>query len=462
MRLRYQLFLALLLASAVLVVLMAAIGSYRFDRGFLGYVNALERERLAPLVEALADGYAREDGWDWIAGDERVWRETLRESLGRRSGRRPPERGSTRRRPFVPDLLLADAEGRPLVGRRSPDGPAAWLPIEVGGATVGRLRHRSMERLPGGLDAAFAASQQRGFLLAALAMVPVSALLAIGLAGRVVRPLTDVADAVERIGRGEYAHRLPAARRDELGALSRDINRLAATLESSLEARRRWLAEISHELRTPVAVLRGELEAIQDGVQALDAEAVDSLHAETLRLARLIDDLHALTLSDAGALDYRFERLALGEVVVGRIDAGGAAARAAALDLELRGADEPLPVHGDRQRLGQLVDNLLQNSLRYTDPGGRVRATLSREAGRAVLDWSDSAPGVDAEHLSRLFEPLYRAEASRSRDAGGDGLGLAIASRIVEAHGGTIAARAADLGGLAVRVELPLANGAPS
>lgn len=503
MRLKYQLFLTLLLVSTLLIALMAGIGRASFDRGFREYVNEVERERLAPLAEALAEGYAGYGDWAWVAVDDgETWAALIGEHVAARPGGRPPrgpdgpdgsgrsggpegpgERGDRGPPPGTDArLLLADADHRVLIDRARPGRagqPVRWQPIELDGAAVGYLGHRRPEPPPGDIDEAFAAQQRHSFLYAAAAMGLLSAVLAIPLAARIVRPLLGVADAVTRIGRGEYAHRMPVDRRDEIGDLARDVNRLAATLETSLAARRRWLAEISHELRTPVAILRGELEAIQDGVQRLDAAAIDSLHAEALRLGRLVDDLHALTLSDAGALDYRFEDLDLREVLAGRLDAGRGGGAERSIALEWLPGERPVDVRGDRQRLEQLVDNLLRNSLRYTDEGGTVRVTLSRIAGdgvggeargvpgdgsrdgngRAIIDWSDSAPGVGAEHLPRLFEPLYRVDASRHRDTGGAGLGLAIAARIVEAHGGTVSAHPSALGGLSVRIELPTTTG---
>lgn len=485
MRLKYQLFLTLLLSSGVLIAVLAAFSSWSFDRGFLAYVDDTERQRLEPLIEALAEGHAREGDWRRVIGNREAWVALLDEHIGGRRRRPPSGPSAPRREPppgpssgsppgdgrlltIDPRLLLADAERRVLIGRAPrEESDVRWQPIRVAERTVGYLGYRPLKALPGRLDQLFAARQKRSFLYAALAMVLLSALLAIALAARIVRPLLQVNDAVERIGRGQYAHRVPVGGADEIGKLARDINRLALTLEKNLTARRQWLAEISHELRTPVAVLRGELEAIQDGVKALDAAAVASLHAEALRLGRLIDDLHELTVSDVGALDYRFEPLDLREILSDRL----AAARnvAEALSVEAVLGEKPAPIEGDRQRLGQLVDNLLQNSLRYTEAGGRVRIALSRGDHRIVVDWSDSAPGVDDEHLPRLFEPLYRVDASRRRDgrlgegsgtADGSGLGLAIVRKIVEAHGGEVTAGHSALGGLSVRIELPERAGA--
>ena len=450
MRLKYQLFLALLAGGALLLASLAGIAAWSFDRGFLDYVNRQQARRLEPLVETLVEGYERRGDWAWIADRPQAFRALVHERArgDRRREPRPPRPDGT--------LVLADAERRPIAGRGEVSPGTSWTPLIVDGRTVGYLGDRPLRALPPGVDRLFAERQRRSFLLASLALLPVSALLAWLLTSRIVRPLDRLNAAVARIGDGDFAMRLPEERRDELGELSRRVNRLAAALEANLDARRRWLAEISHELRTPVAVLQAELEAMQDGVGPVDEAALGSLHGETIRLSRLIDDLRDLTLADAGALDYRFERLDLGELATERLEPARGRLADAGLELDLED-DGPLPVDADPQRLGQLLDNLVQNSLRYTDAPGRLEVRLGRRDGRARLVWSDSAPGVPEPDLPRLFDPLYRPDASRRRATGGSGLGLAIVGKIAEAHGGRVRAAPSPLGGLAIELELPLA-----
>ena len=456
MKLKYQLFLTLLAGGGLLIALLAIVADRSFNRGFLDYVNRLERQRLEPLRAALLEGYERHGDWRWIAARPGEWRALVRDQVeaDRRRKRPPPPPGA---------LLLADAERRTLVGRDSPS--VSWSPLTLDDRIVGYLGDRPLQRVPQGLDRLFAERQRRSFLLGSLALLPLSALLAWLLTTRIVRPLDRLNAAVARIAAGDFGERLPATRRDELGELSRRVNRLAAALESNLVSRRRWLAEISHELRTPVAVLQAELEAVQDGVSPLDESALASLHGETTRLSRLIDDLHDLSLADAGALDYRFARSDLAALVAERLETARGRLREAGLALGVDTAS-PLFVEADAQRLSQLIDNLLQNSLRYTDAGGRLAVRLERRGDAARLLWADSAPGVPPDDLPRLFDPLYRVDASRRRESGGSGLGLAIVGKIAEAHGGSVRAEASPLGGLAIELLLPLAadhrTGAPS
>ena len=207
--------------------------------------------------------------------------------------------------------------------------------------------------------------------------------------------------------------------------------------------------------------MRAELEALQDGVRPLDRGAVDTLHGDVLRLGRLVDDLHELSVTDLGALSYRMEETDLRAALESDLDAYRPRFAAAKLALRLRdrspgpGSSEPMTIQADGDRLSQLFRNLLANSLQYTDPGGGLTVILGREGGHTTIDFQDSAPGVPPESLPRLFERLYRVDDSRSRHTGGSGLGLAIARNVVEAHGGTIGAFPSPAGGLWIRIELP-------
>jgi two-component system, OmpR family, sensor histidine kinase BaeS len=285
----------------------------------------------------------------------------------------------------------------------------------------------------------------------------VAAGLSLPLANRLVRPVKALAAATGRLAAGEFATRVPVASADELGQLARDFNVLALTLEKNEQTRRQWVADISHELRTPLAILRGEIEALQDGVRQPTPESINSLHGEALRLGRLVEDLYQLSLSDLGALTYHKEELDLAVVLTAalahyRPELTG---KRIALTAEIPRAGAAV-VFGDPERLHQLFANLLDNAVKYTDQGGKLEVRLTCRDHEATIDLADSAPGVPESELERLFDRLYRVESSRSRDAGGAGLGLAICRNIVLAHTGTITAHPSPLGGVLIRIALPL------
>ena len=193
-------------------------------------------------------------------------------------------------------------------------------------------------------------------------------------------------------------------------------------------------------------------------MRPLDQAAVSSLASETSRLARLVEDLHTLSLSDLGALTYYKEPLAIAEVVEDVLDAQRRALTEQGLEVRTE-LDTAARVLGDEARLGQVFANLLQNSVRYTDAPGTIAVRAEHRGDRVIVTWEDSAPGVPGDELQRLTERLYRVEGSRNRASGGAGLGLAIAKAIVEGHGGTLSARASTLGGLAIEIALPAYSG---
>jgi len=279
------------------------------------------------------------------------------------------------------------------------------------------------------------------------------------LARKLVKPVKAIAAATHEIASGRSATRIPVTSSDELGQLARDFNEMALMLEKHEMERRQWVADISHELRTPIAILRGEIEALLDGIRTITPETVRSLHGEVLRLNRLVEDLYQLSLSDIGALTYWKEDLDLAEVLTSSLEAYRSEFGHKSIALKANFPEQDITVFGDRERLAQLFTNLFENSLRYTDKGGELAVSLARTNDHAVIEIQDTKPGVPEENLKRLFDRLYRVEGSRNRTSGGAGLGLAICKNIVDAHEGIIFAHNSRLGGLLIKVTLPVSGG---
>jgi two-component system sensor histidine kinase BaeS len=311
--------------------------------------------------------------------------------------------------------------------------------------------------VPTGIEADFLHRQYRNASLLTLVLAGLVGLAAAFVARGAVRPLLALQQATSRIAQGDFAVRLPQAGHDELADTLRNVNAMAESLGRLETARREWLAQISHELRTPLGVLRGELEALADGVRPFSAAAVTSLQEETTRLTRLVDDLHLVALSDLAALPCDRRPMDANAWLLGVADRHRRRFAQAGLALSVEGSAPGITACWDEGRMTQLIDNVLENSLRYTEAPGTVVISLAMEDGRAALRVSDSAPGVPAGGLERLFEPLYRVEKSRSRALGGSGLGLSIVRAIATAHGGTVTARASDLGGVTIELRLPVA-----
>ena len=452
-RLHVKLFLAVAGAIAGLTLVTYLVFTWSFERGFVQYVKGADEARLDVMAERLAEGYAREGGWAWIAGDRERWTAMSRDALGLPSS---GESAGRRELPLTidPRLLLLDGDRALLIGRPDTAPRAVWKPIVSNGQVVGYLGYvPQVERLAS-LERVYLRRQRLAFAAVTFGMLLAAFVLAAGLAYWLTRRVRALVQATHALIRGDYETRLVPRGHDELAELAGDFNTLAATLAAARQARQHWIADIAHELRTPLSILRAEIESLQDGVRPLDQDNLASLAHETERLSRLVEDLHTLSLSDLGALTYYREPVDLAEVLADAVAAQRpeAEARGLALTLDVK---EDVTVFADETRLGQVFANLMQNGLRYTDAPGSIAITLARENDRAVVDWHDSAPGVPAEDLPRLTERLYRVEASRSRAGGGSGLGLAIARAIVEGHGGTLAATASPLGGLAIRLSFP-------
>ena len=476
------LFSRILLAQVVAVLLALAVVTlitrYSLHHGFTRFLEQQESRVLERVAPVLSDLYARQDGWDRLRARPETWQRVWRSNRGAVSGPRgqgpgqnrqagdgppgpgeglepelrwlaQPGRGMLRER-----LFLLDAARVPLAGADPGDFAGEQLAaIRVDGEVVGWIGFAPLDQALPPEAARFLGGQLKITALALAAGLAVAVVLAWVLARNVSRPVQAIGNTVRRLSDGEYEARAEAGIAGELGALASHVNQLAATLERNRTARQRWMADIAHELRTPVAVMKGEIEAVADGIREPDRRTVASLGEEADHLASMVDDLQALALADAGALDLRKEPLRLDDLLGQALDAfqHRLEARGVRLQREIAG---PVDITADAQRLRQLLHNLLENSARYVEPGGRLEVSLAR-GKRAVLELRDSGPGVSDEQLERLFDRFYRAEGSRSRATGGSGLGLSICRNIAEAHGGRIEAGHSPLGGLSIRVELP-------
>lgn len=467
---RFKLFLTLLLTTLLVVAGMYAFMRWSLDRGFAEFLEKRQQEHLSTLLENLENHYTADPGWERLAGNKRQWLDLLGTSHEhrrhfpldwlRQAMREPPDvwppdlPGPKSERRFLPlelRVMLLRADKTVIFGRRDRLEQLALHPILYRQQVVGYLGVLPGKPLNQPIELQFIERQGRSFVWIALGMVLLSAVLASVLAYALGRPLKRIAGAARTLAAGNYDIRLPVESADELGQLARDFNEMAAALGQAERARRRWIADISHELRTPIALLRGELEALQDGIRPLTREAVDALYGDLMRLNRLTDDLYQLSLSDQGALSYR--KSAVDPVAILRADTDALAPEFAAKGIAVKLIDRresPFTLHADPDRLSQLFRNLLTNSLNYTDAGGRLNVTAARKAGALAVEFADSAPGVPEAALPHLFDRFYRVESSRSRHHGGAGLGLAICSNIVKAHRGKISASASAAGGLRV------------
>ncbi|PPS69436.1 MULTISPECIES: ATP-binding protein [Streptomyces] len=296
--------------------------------------------------------------------------------------------------------------------------------------------------------------------MAVAAGVALAAVLgALLLSRAVLRPVRAMTLAAGGLGEGDLGRRVPVSGRDEIAQLGRAFNRMAESIQAGEERQRRLTGDIAHELRTPLANLRGYLEALRDGIVEPTPELLDSLHEEALLQQRIVDDLQDLALAEAGALTYHRVRVDLRELLEAAGTAHRAQADAAGVALRLE-APRPVDVIADADRLRQVVGNLVGNALRATAPGGTVTLALARHGDLAFLQVRDTGKGIPAEDLPHLFDRFWRADAARGRATGGSGLGLSIARQIVTDHQGTIAVQSTV--GVGTTFTVTLATTGPS
>lgn len=274
---------------------------------------------------------------------------------------------------------------------------------------------------------------------------------------RMINPLAEVIAASQAVSVGDFSARVPVhAQNDDLSALSEHFNHMADELERSDTQRRNMLADIAHELRTPITILRGRLEGILDGVYPADEAHIAPALEETYLLERLVEDLRLLALAEANQLRFESKPVRLNELsetILGLFSAQ-AGERNVQLNLE---AEAELPeVMVDPQRFQQVVGNLIDNALRFTPEGSSVDVSIHRKENSVILIVADGGPGIPEDELTHVFDRFWRGEKSRARSTGGAGLGLSIARQLVEAQGGKISARNLSPSGFEVQITWPV------
>ena len=419
-----------------------------WDDPSTGPFDFAQNKRRTSLAEDLAAYYERQGSWDSV---EIVFGD-MGGPVQPGQGRGPRYRGGA-------STLLANGQG--LVVYDSQDQRVGdtlsrseqrlAIPIQIGERTVGFLLATPPSR--GQLrpqEQSFLDQVNRALLLAGVLAGGLSILLGLGLSRGLTAPLARLTAAARYIAGGDLGQRVPETGSTEIAALGRAFNQMAADLEKAEELRRNLVADVAHELRTPLSVLQGNLRAILDGVYPLEQAEIAALYDESRLLSRLVDDLYELAQAEAGQLHLDPCPTDLVEVIQTTVASFAIAAEAKEIKLKTDLADALPPVLADPDRLAQIMRNLLSNALRHTPEGGQVTVSATvlpstlhstssiLPAVRIVV--ADTGEGIPPDDLPHVFDRFWRAERSRSRERGGSGLGLAIARRLVQAHGGQMGA----------------------
>jgi signal transduction histidine kinase len=278
----------------------------------------------------------------------------------------------------------------------------------------------------------------RFFIRAGLIAVGIAFILAFFLSRYILAPVKDLTTAARRFGKGDFTQRVEYNGKGEMADLAHSFNSMAENLEKTEQLRRNLVADVAHELRTPVSNLKGYLEAISDGVIKPDEETIRSLNEEAGSLTRLVGDLQELTLADAGKLKITTQPEDIGHIIKETVIAHQPKATGKEINISIVMPDELPLVEIDGQRIRQVLNNLINNALVHTNNGGSITVSGKKQDKMVSISVSDTGEGIAPEHLPMIFERFYRVDKSRTRATGGSGLGLTIAKRLVEAHSGTI------------------------
>ena len=448
---------------AALALALSSVGlyvGYAADREVNRIQELSTEARVARLKAALEDHYAENKGWYQVQPFlERVGpvygkRLVLKDKDGQIVGdswgdrRNSPSIRGRPPRGFTVNVHEADPKMASIIADKKQ---------EIGELTV------SSDDLPETLTepplSRLSQTVNRSLLWAGLVAGGGGLVLVTMMSSSALAPVRTLTGAARRLGRGDLSQRVSVQREDEVGELAQTFNTMAEGMEQAETQRRNLVADVAHELRSPLSNIQGTIEAMRDGLMDRGDTSLDMLHEQTLHLSHLVDDLGLLAMAEAGDLRLDIRPDSIEEAARRSVEAFRARAEAKGVGLDVE-ADKNLPLAlMDRQRTQQIIGNLLDNAIRHTRGGGRVSVHIGKtEAGDVSVSVRDTGEGIAEDDLPLIFERLHRVDPSRTRATGGAGLGLTIARRLVEPQGGAIRVDSAMGRGSTFTVELPAAT----
>ena len=416
-------------------------------------------EGRSDFVAAVTTYYQTTGSWDEVA-------RALPQMGLLPSPQQPPSGPTPGEQPLPPfAFALVDQSGRVVVPAGpyeigdaiSADAIALGLAVEIDGQVVGTVLTTSEPPELNARETLFLMRINRALLYAAVGATVIALALGLVLARTLTHPLRELTAASQAVAGGDLAQQVAVRSQDELGELAAAFNRMSAELARANEARRQMTADIAHDLRTPLTVIKGYAEALRDGDLAPAATTFETVYQEAEHLSRLVEDLRTLSLADAGQLTLARSAVRPLDLLERALAAHRPQAQRLGIDLDVTAAADLPLIHVDPERMAQVLDNLVGNALRYTPAGGQITLAAEHRAGTVHLTVEDTGAGIDPADLPHIFGRFYRGDEARRADEGASGLGLAIARSLVEAHGGTIAVTSALDEGSAFTVVLPVA-----
>lgn len=466
-----------------MIVSMAWMMNRSFDKNFIKYRQEIEKKFNSNLIQSLQQYFQENGNWDDLQDNRRLWNEMMHRSSIEagdpqalahkpppRHHRPPPRkdreahapqvehenRQAKHRQALILPAALFNLEKEIIVGSRMRiNSDTKFLNVNHEGQIVAYLAVQSFKKLNNEVDRRFSKGIKGMLLRLGIFMFVIALILTFPLAKYFTDRIKKINKATQKAAAGDFSVRIKSQQRDELGQLANNFNHLAKTLESNSETQKTMMADIAHELRTPVAVILGEIEAIQDGVHPANDKTFGLLHSQISSLKNLINDLHELSESDLGSLKYKMQDLDLMPLLEQSQQSFQNKFIQKKITLKGNFISENCMIKADANRLHQLFNNLLSNAFEYTDEGGEVLIQLTDRDDYFRVDISDSEPGLSKQQLDHIFDRWYRVEDSRNRNSGGSGLGLAICKEIAKAHNALIYAESSSLGGVNIILEFP-------
>lgn len=448
-----KLFIAFFFACLFAILIVLGIFRSQFQAIFMQYLDEQENKRIDTYSQVITDYYKN-------VGSLELFREHPYDLHYLLYKAATPNKFQRKRKhpPPILRLVILDHEKEELLGfLHNNETPKNLQSVEHQGKVIAYIGSYPRTRIYTRINQGFIDRLNGLLWVAGLVALLLTALFAFMVSRLLVQPIQRLSSGTHQLIQGKYGTYITPSSQDELGQLTRDFNELSSQLKAHEESRQQWIMDIAHELRTPLSILRGEIEAIQDGISQADETTIHSLHQEVLHLTRLVEDLYQLSMSDTGALSYQKQALNITELLHECVDNFSSALQQK--EIQLLNTDigqDVFYIHADKQRLQQLFQNIIKNTLRYTDSPGQLHINLSQQQGWLTISFEDSAPSVPDNALPKLFDRLYRVENSRNRATGGAGIGLSLCANIVKAHHGEIHAEHSKLGGLAIKIKFPL------
>ncbi len=427
---------------------------------FSDYVQRLAQRQAKRMLPFFTSYYKQHHSWNEVGKD-------FRRRIAGTPFRRSPMQGILLSKTH---LILLDENGRVVWDSLRPVPPVIRppkkaitkdsIPIVVDGKTVGKLIVLIPDiRGIGKLETQFLASVDHSLIASTLLALVLALLFGGVLSSLIARPLRSLVNAARDVAKGQFSRRVKVSSSDEIGDLEAAFNTMASTLEANEAQRRKLLTDIAHELRNPLSVIRGNLEAILDGVYEPNQQNLAPVYEETILLERLVSDLRELSLAETGNLRLEKEDVDLGDIAKQAANFFGPQADEKGIDLVVTTSPRLPHIQGDPQRLRQILNNLISNAMRYTPDGGKIEVNVRLLGGRPLqvaASVRDTGPGIPPEDLPHIFDRFFLGEPSHARRSGGTGLGLVIAKELVEAHGGHIWIDSAPGKGTTVTFAIPV------